>query len=208
MAKKELTPRRREILDFIVDYIDDNGYPPTVREIGQAVGLSSSSSVHFHLKALESSGYLQRDGSLTRAIRPILDEKASSDSTPGESHEIPVIGRVAAGEPIFAAENTEDLLTMPRTLFPDNDMFMLEVKGDSMIGAGILDGDYVIVHAQETAENGDIVVALMEDEATVKRFYRRQDHIELQPENESMDPIKVSDVQIVGRVRGVMRVMR
>ncbi|MFO7947504.1 MAG: transcriptional repressor LexA [Armatimonadota bacterium] len=209
MGKKELTPRRQEILDFIVSYIDDNGYPPTVREIGEKVGLSSSSSVHFHLKALEASGYLQRDGSLTRAIRPIVDDDdASSASTSSPLQEIPLIGRVAAGEPIFASQNTEDVLPMPATLFPDSDLFMLEIKGDSMINAGILDGDYVVVQAQETAENGDIIVALMQDEATVKRFYRRNDHIELQPENDDMEPIRASDVQVVGRVRGVVRRMR
>ncbi|MFP3904497.1 MAG: transcriptional repressor LexA [Armatimonadota bacterium] len=209
MGKKELTPRRQEILDFIVSYIDENGYPPTVREIGEKVGLSSSSSVHFHLKALEAAGYLQRDGSLTRAIRPIIDEDdASSASTSDSLQEIPLIGRVAAGEPIFAAENTEDTLPMPATLFPDSDLFMLEIKGDSMINAGILDGDYVVVQAQETAENGDIVVALMQDDATVKRFYRREDHIELRPENDEMQPIRASDVQVVGRVRGVVRRMR
>ncbi len=204
MAKKVLTPRRRRIIDYIKQHIQDNGYPPTVREIGQHVGLSSSSSVHFHLKALERAGYLERDGSLTRAIRPstLAQRTPASQRT---SRFIPVVGQVAAGEPVLATENIEEMLPMPDNLFPDKDTFMLRVKGDSMIETGILDGDYVIVQCQDTADNGDIVVALLDDEATVKRFYKHADHVELRPANEQMAPIRVSDVQVIGRVRGVLR---
>lgn len=203
MRTRTLTARRQQILDFIVDHIEENGYPPTVREIGEHVGLSSSSSVHFHLKALEESGHLQRDGSLTRAIRP----SGAHTRPSGEALEasIPLVGQVAAGEPILAAENVEELMPMPETLFPEHDLFMLRVKGNSMVNAGILDGDYVIVQCQATADNGDIVVALLDDEATVKRFYKRIDHFELRPENDAMDSFRVSEVQILGRVRGVLR---
>jgi len=204
MVRKALTARRQQILDFIVQHIRDNGYPPTVREIGQHVGLSSSSSVHFHLKALEAAGYLQRDGSLTRAIRPSTTTRQVPEVRPMGRH-IPLIGRVAAGEPILATENIEEMLPMPDNLFTGKDLFMLEVKGNSMINAGILDGDYVIVRCQDTAENGDIVVALLEDEATVKRFYKHSDHVELRLESDQMQPIQVSDVQVVGRVCGVLR---
>ena len=204
MVKKALTPRRQQILNFIIQHIRENGYPPTVREIGQDVGLSSSSSVHFHLKALEKAGHLERDGSLTRAIRPSAPRQEAPEVRPAGRH-IPLVGRVAAGEPILATENIEELLPMPDNLFTGKDLFMLEVKGNSMINAGILDRDYVIVRCQDTAENGDIVVALLEDEATVKRFYKHSDHVELRPESDQMQPIQVSDVQIVGRVCGVLR---
>ena len=202
MEKQVLTDRRRRILDFIDEHIAEHGYPPTVREIGQRVGLSSSSSVHFHLKALEDAGYLERDASLTRAIR-----KTGAAQDRG-SRSIPLVGRVAAGEPILATENVEEFIAMPGSLLPDGETFMLQVKGDSMEQAGILDGDYVIVQCRETAENGDIVVALLDDEATVKRFYRHSDHIELRPANDRYEPIIVGNVQVIGRVRGVVRQYR
>lgn len=208
MARTALTPRRRLILDFIVEHIRDNGYPPTVREIGAHVGLSSSSSVHFHLKALEQGGYLERDASLTRALRPNTDRVTTSAAAHRAQRMVPLVGRVAAGAPILATENIEELLPMPQMMFDEPDLFMLEVKGESMIGAGIMDGDYLIVQCRDSAEDGDIIVALLEEEATVKRFYRRADHIELRPDNDQMEPIRVSDVQIVGLVRGVLRRFR
>jgi repressor LexA len=207
MTKQPLTQRRQAILDFIVEHIEENGYPPTVREIGQCVGLSSSSSVHFHLKALEKGGYIQRDGSLTRAIRPNVSERETGDVR-DHVHEIPLVGRVAAGQPVLATENIEEMLPMPENLFPDEDLFMLEVTGDSMVNAGILDGDYVIVRCQDTAENGDIIVALLDDEATVKRLYVHADHIELRPENDNMASLRSSDVEVIGLVRGVVRRLR
>ena len=199
MDKKPLTQRRQRILDFIDEHIDEHGYPPTVREIGGRGGLSSSSSVHFHLKALEDAGYLERDATLTRAIR-----KTGSITERG-ARSIPLVGRVAAGEPILATQNIEDYIQMPGNLLPAGEAFMLQVKGDSMEQAGILDGDYVIVECRENADNGDIVVALLDDEATVKRFYKGPDHIELRPANDRYEPIIVNNVQIVGRVRGVVR---
>jgi repressor LexA len=212
VGSSELTPRRRQILDFIARTVQQRGYPPTVREIGAEVGLSSSSSVHFHLRVLEKAGYLQRDGSLTRALR-VSDPgepdaaKAQRDAAPLTSL-LPLVGRVAAGEPLFAAENVEQMIPVATELFGDGDLFILEVKGDSMIEAGILDGDLVVVSQQPTAEDGDIVVALLHDEATVKSFYRHEHHVELRPANSAMAPIFVDDVQIVGRVRGLIRSVR
>lgn len=205
MAEKPLSRRRRDILEFISATIKDRGYPPTVREIGDAVGLKSSSTVHFHLNVLQKMGLIERDGSLTRAIRP---RDADSDPAARPSKGVryaPLVGKVAAGQPIFAAENIEDTLTLPAELFPDGELFMLEVKGNSMIGAGILDGDLLVVQRQETAQNGDIVVALVEDEATVKRFFRHNGDIELRPENSEMESLFVKNVAILGRVRGVVR---
>jgi len=205
MAEKPLSKRRRDILEFISSTIRDRGYPPTVREIGDAVGLKSSSTVHFHLNVLQKLGLIERDGSLTRAIRP-RDAETAPPTRPSKGvRYAPLVGKVAAGQPIFAAENIEETLTLPAELFPDGDLFMLEVKGSSMIEAGILDGDLLVVQRQETAQNGDIVVALVEDEATVKRFFRHDDDIELRPENSQMESIFVKQVAILGRVRGVVR---
>lgn len=201
----ELTRRRRQILDFIARTARERGYPPTVREIGAEVGLSSSSSVHFHLRWLEEHGYLERDGSLTRALR-VADTLGDSPRAPGAL--VPLIGRVAAGEPIFASENIEQLMPAPTELFGDGDLFMLQVQGESMIDAGILDGDLVVVSQQPTAEEGEIVVALLGDEATVKYFHRRRNQIELRPANPAMKPILADEVQIIGRVRGVIRSLR
>lgn len=205
MASKDISARRQDILDFINLTIRQRGYPPTVREIGDAVGLKSSSTVHFHLNVLQKMGLIERDGSLTRALRA-RDGSPAAPSNPGKGvRYAPVLGRVAAGEPIFAAENIGDTLTLPAELFPDGDLFMLEVKGDSMIEAGILNGDLVVVQRQETARNGDIIVALLGDEATVKYYYRHEDEIELRPANSAMEPIMSRDVAVLGRVRGVIR---
>ncbi len=213
MGTSELTPRRRQILDFITRATQRRGYPPTVREIGAEVGLSSSSSVHFQLRALEKAGYLQRDGSLTRALRVSDPGGLGPRSSRGGravpvTSLLPLVGRVAAGEPLFAAENIERMVPVSSELFGEGDLFILEVKGDSMIEAGILDGDMVVVNQQATAEDGDIVVALLEDDATVKTFYRRRGRIELWPANSAMEPIVVDEVQVIGRVRGLIRAMR
>jgi len=201
MFSDDLSPRRQQILDCIVSTTRDRGYPPTVREIGQAVGLTSSSSVHFHLRALEKAGYLERDGSLTRALRP----RPFRQSQP--SRYVPLVGKVAAGAPILAEDNIEELVDVPGFLRRDDDDFVLRVQGDSMADAGIYNGDFIVVHSQDQAENGEIVVALVEDEATTKRFYRDGHPIRLEPENELYEPIIVNadEVQLVGKVVGVLR---
>lgn len=200
----DLTPRQREILRFIQSEVMKKGYPPSVREIGSAVGLSSSSTVHGHLGKLEEKGYIRRDPTKPRAIE-LVHERAISRK---EIIHVPVVGRVTAGEPILAVENIEDFFPMPKDFANYEDVFMLRVRGDSMIGAGILDGDYVVVRQQPHAENGDIVVALIGEEATVKRFFREADHIRLQPENPNLDPIRSTNVQILGKVVGVFRKVR
>jgi len=202
---EELTARQAEILHFIQKYIKEQGYPPSVRDIGKAIGLSSSSTVHGHLAQLEKKGYIRRDPSKPRAIE-ILGGKGYSDETRPTVY-VPLIGRIAAGEPIFAAENYEELLPLPQDFVRHNNVFMLSVSGNSMIDAGIFDGDYVIVKQQSTAENGDIVAALLSDEATVKRFYKEKEHIRLQPENSSYAPILSREVTILGKVVGLYRVI-
>ena len=202
----ELTASRRQILDFIATTSRERGYPPTVREIGAEVGLSSSSSVHFHLRWLEEHDYLQRDGSLTRALR-VIGSPADAPDTAATNY-VPLVGQVAAGEPIFASQNIEQLIPTSPYLFGEGELFMLEVKGDSMIDAGILDGDLVVVSSQPTAEDGEVVVALLDDEATVKYFHPHQDRVELRPANSAMSPIFTDNVQIVGRVCGVIRSLR
>jgi len=199
-----LTPRQREILSYIKREVLRRGYPPSVREIGQAVGLHSSSTVHGHLGRLEEKGYIRRDPTKPRAIELVNDP----DIVRKEIVNVPIVGRVTAGAPILAVENIEDFFPMPRDFASYEDVFMLKVRGDSMINAGILDGDYVVVRQQSHAQNGDIVVALIGDEATVKRFYNEGDHIRLQPENPSMQPIVANDVQILGKVVGVFRKVR
>jgi repressor LexA len=206
MSRDELTSRRKHILDFIVRATEENGYPPTVRDIGEAVGLKSSSTVHFHLKALEKAGYIERDGCLTRAIRFTGGGKADGRREP--MRYVPLVGRVAAGQPIFADQNIDEMLPLPDSLFPPGELFMLQVRGESMIEDGILDGDYVVVTRQNAAENGETVVAMIDDEATVKRFYRHPGHVELRPANSTMEPIIARSIQIVGRVCGVIRAMR
>ncbi|WP_029420411.1 transcriptional repressor LexA [Alicyclobacillus macrosporangiidus] len=209
----KLTRRQQAILDFIRKTVRDRGYPPSVREIGEAVGLASSSTVHGHLERLQAKGLLRRDPTKPRAIE-LLD--ASDDAERRPSAEVPagvvlapVVGRVTAGLPITAVENIEDYFPLPKDLARDADIFVLTVQGDSMVEAGILDGDYVIVRRQDWANNGDIVVAMTEeDEATVKRFFRERDHIRLQPENAAMEPLRYPTVKILGKVIGVFRAIR
>lgn len=199
----DLSPRQQKILEFIRNEVAVKGYPPSVREIGQAVGLSSSSTVHGHLGKLEELGYIRRDPTKPRAIE--LLEKAVPPVRKDIVY-VPIVGSVTAGTPVLAVENIEDFFPMPRNFTQyEEDVFMLKIRGDSMIEAGILDGDHVVVRSQDYAENGDIVVALLEDEATVKTFYREEHYIRLQPENASLEPIIVQDVQILGRVVGVFR---
>lgn len=199
---RDLTPRQREILEFIKREVQQRGYPPSVREIGQAVGLSSSSTVHGHLNKLEKKGYIRRDPTKPRAIE-LLDERARASRT--ELIYAPVVGRVTAGEPILAVENIETYFPLPKEFSGSGELFLLAVRGDSMRNAGILDGDYVIVRQQPEAVNGDIVVALIGEEATVKRFFKENGHIRLQPENEAYEPIIGTDIQVLGKVIGVYR---
>ncbi|MBA2876444.1 transcriptional repressor LexA [Thermaerobacillus caldiproteolyticus] len=204
----KLSKRQQQILDFIKKEVQTKGYPPSVREIGEAVGLASSSTVHGHLARLESKGYIRRDPTKPRAIE-ILDADFTSSMQKTNVVNVPIIGKVTAGQPITAVENIEDYFPLPeRFVSPEDHVFMLEVMGDSMIEAGILDGDYVIVRQQQSANNGDIVVAMTEEnEATVKRFFKEQDHIRLQPENPHLEPIIVRDVTILGKVIGVYRMI-
>jgi len=196
----ELSERQRQILEYIRKCVEEKGYPPSVREIGQAVGLSSSSTVHGHLNRLEQKGYIRRDPTKPRAI-----ELLSPQHRRVPYQQVPVVGRVTAGEPILAVENVETYVPVSKEIFGDDELFVLKVRGESMIEAGILDGDWVIVRRQATAENGDIVVARLDDEATVKRFYREQGKIRLQPENPTMEPIITDRVEILGLVVGLFR---
>jgi repressor LexA len=198
----DLSPRQIEILQYIQRITKEKGYPPSVREIGRAVGLSSSSTVHGHLAQLESKGYIRRDPSKPRAIE-ILDPDNHVDSCP--MIPVPLLGRITAGEPILATENIEEVISLPFPLVRHHDVFMLTVVGNSMIDAGIHDGDYVIVKRQSTAENCDIVAALLEEEATIKRFYRERDYVRLQPENPQYAPIYSREVIILGKVVGLYR---
>jgi repressor LexA len=202
--KRDLTDRQRQILDFIKTEVRKKGFPPTVRDIGEAVGLSSSSTVHSHLAALEAKGLIRRDPSKPRALEVIGHEDEARD-VDYNVRRLPLVGQVAAGAPILAAENIEQTMTLPVELVHDDSTFILKVKGDSMVEAGILDGDFVVVRQQATANNGEIVVAMIEDEATVKTFYREADRIRLQPQNSSMDPIYATDLSILGKVVAVFR---
>jgi len=204
MARGKISAKQQEILEYIKETILKKGYPPAVREICEAVHLKSTSSVHSHLEALERNGYIRRDPTKPRAIE-ILDDVFGLARR--EMVQIPVVGAVAAGQPILAEENIEDYFPVPADLLPNAETFMLRVKGESMINAGIFDGDRVIVEQTPTAHNGEIVVALVEDSATVKRFYKEDGHYRLQPENDSMSPIIVSEVSILGRVIGLFRLM-
>ncbi|ADQ46076.1 SOS-response transcriptional repressor LexA [Caldicellulosiruptor bescii] len=201
--KKQLTKKQEEILEFIKKRIKEKGYPPAVREICEATGLKSTSTVHGHLTRLEKKGYIRRDPSKPRAIE-IVDEEFYVHRNVVQ---LPLVGKVTAGEPILAVENIEETMTLPYDLVGTEDAFLLRVRGDSMIEAGIFDNDIIIVRRQNVAENGDIVVALIDDEATVKRFYKEHDHIRLQPENKAMEPIIVKDVKILGKVIGLIRRM-
>ena len=202
MSQGKISAKQKEILEFIKDQILTRGFPPSVRDICEAVHLKSTSSVHAHLETLEKNGYIRRDPTKPRAIE-ILDD--TFNLTRREVTNVPLVGRVAAGEPILAQENIENYFPIPVEMLPNNNTFMLTVKGESMINAGILDGDYVLVEEQHTASNGDMVVALIEDGATVKTFYKEEGVIRLQPENDFMDPIIVRNVQILGKVIGVFR---
>jgi repressor LexA len=201
----DLTKRQQEIFDFIKRYSENNGYPPTVRDIGKAVGLASSSTVHAHLANLEKLGLLRRDPTKPRAME--LLDRASAAVREAVRPGLPLLGQVAAGTPILAEENVEEYIETPRACGGDSGEYLLRVRGESMKNAGILDGDLVVVRRQETARDGEIIVALVEEEATVKRFFREGDHIRLQPENETMAPILVRDVSVLGRVVGLMRSM-
>ena len=202
MAYGKITTKQREILEFIKHEIINKGYPPAVREVCEAVHLKSTSSVHSHLESLEKNGYIRRDPTKPRAIE-IMDE--NFNLTRREVVHVPIVGSVAAGQPILAVENIESYFPVPAEMMPNHESFMLKVIGESMINAGIFDGDQVLVQKQPTAENGDIVVALIDDSATVKTFYKEADHIRLQPENDAYDPIILTDCMIVGKVFGVFR---
>ena len=202
MAQGKISKKQQEILEYIKNQILQRGFPPAVREICEAVNLKSTSSVHSHLETLEKNGYIRRDPTKPRAIE-ILDD--TFNLTRREMVNVPIIGQVAAGQPILAEENIEDYFPFPVERMPNKQTFLLKVKGESMINAGILDGDYVLVEQDATASNGDMVVALVEDSATVKTFYKEEGVFRLQPENDFMDPIIVKEVSILGKVIGVMR---
>jgi repressor LexA len=210
-----LTQRQREVYEFVVSYVDSHGYPPTVREIGEAVGLASPSTVHAHLANLERAGYLRRDPTKPRALELTKRERTAAGASVtvpdvGEVRVLPLVGEIAAGGPLLAEENVEEHLAVPDTLSRGGEEFLLRVKGESMVEAGILDGDYVVVQRQQTARDGEIVVALAgqdeaADEATVKRFFREKGRVRLQPENSAMEPLYPEHVSILGRVVGVFR---
>jgi repressor LexA len=201
MVELNLTKRQQEIFDFIKRYSAKHGYPPTVRDIGKAIGLTSSSTVHAHLANLEKVGLLRRDPSKPRAIEVLVDKAKQVVSPDG----LPLVGQVAAGQPVLAEENIEDYVPVPDIAGGEQGEFLLRVKGDSMKDAGILDGDHVVVRRQAAARNGEIVVALVGEDATVKRFFKENDHIRLQPENDQMEPIRTRELDLVGRVVGVCR---
>ena len=204
---ESLTKRQQQVYDFIETYVINKGYGPTVREIGEAVNLSSPSTVHVHLKTLEDKGYIVRDPLKSRSIA--LAHKPETSSFGGVGSEktlqLPLVGRVAAGEPIYAEENIEEVITLPTEIVGDAASFLLTVRGESMVEAGINDGDYVVVKEQQTAHNGEIIVALIDDGATVKRFYKETEYIRLQPENSSMKPILTKTCSIIGKVVAVLR---
>ena len=202
MAYGKITPKQQEILDFIKSEILSKGYPPAVRDICEAVHLKSTSSVHSHLETLEKNGYIRRDPTKPRAIE-IMDD--SFNLSRREVVNVPMVGTVAAGQPILAQEHIEGYFPIPAEYMPNTDCFMLKVKGESMINAGIFDGDKVLVHKQSVAENGELVVALVDDSATVKTFYKEDGHFRLQPENDTMDPIIVDNVDVLGKVVGLFR---
>lgn len=206
-----LTARQQEIWQFLVDYVDRHGYPPTVREIGEAVGLASPSTVHAHLANLERAGLLRRDPTKPRALDLIGHRRESRGDEPAELHKLPLLGQIAAGGPLLAEQNIEDEIAVPEPLGRNAD-FLLRVKGESMINAGILDGDILVVQRAQDARNGEIVVALagddeLADEATVKTFYREGNRVRLQPENDALEPIYADFVQILGKVTGVFRTL-
>lgn len=211
MDMRRLSPRQQHILEYIHQYVREHGYPPSVREIGRAVGLKSSSTVHGHLARLEAHGFLRRDASKPRAIELLhipghrrRTGGAGAARAPRVRH-VPLLGRVAAGQPILAVQDPESTFPLPSAWVGDEPVFMLRVQGDSMIDAGILSGDLLVVRQQDTAADGDIVVALLDDDVTVKRFFREAQRIRLQPANQHMEPIYTNQVRILGRVIGLMR---
>ena len=215
MPKGKLGKRQIAIYDFIRTYTDEHGYPPSVREIGAAVGLASPSTVHMHLKVLEESGLIKRDSKKPRTIE-VMDDRADKDDSQQPLAEVtedvasnvirlPLVGRVAAGVPILAEQNVEETLALPTSVVGDASSFVLRVRGESMINAGIFDGDYIVVKEQHDAHDGEIVVALLDDSATVKTFYRERDRVRLQPENDMMSPIYVENPVILGRVTALIR---
>ena len=204
MSRSTITQKQQEILEYIKESILSRGYPPAVREICEAVHLRSTSSVHAHLETLEKKGYIRKDPSKPRTIE-IVDDTFNLPRR--EISHVPMIGRVVAGEPILAEQNISDYFPFPADLLPNQETFMLKVRGDSMINVGIFDGDNLLVAKQNTASNGEIVVAMVDDSATVKRFYKEDGHYRLQPENDSMDPIIVDSVEILGKVKGLIRMM-
>ncbi|MBP3893309.1 MAG: transcriptional repressor LexA [Atopobiaceae bacterium] len=215
MARDRLSKRQQAIYDYICSYTKERGYPPSVREIGSAVGLASPSTVHMHLKVLQERGLIKRDSKKPRTIEVVSGssestadgQKLVSPTQNASTNEmrLPLIGRVAAGAPILAEQNVEETLTLPTSIVGDSSSFILRVRGESMINAGIFDGDYIVVKEQRDAHDGEIVVALIDDSATVKTFYRERDRIRLQPENDTMDPIYVTDPVILGRVTALIR---
>lgn len=217
MPKEKITKRQQQAFDFICTFTAAHGYPPSVREIGTAIGLSSPSTVHSHLHKLEEAGYIKRDPNKPRTIEICEDAKTRAKQSPKlvevkqdvntNSVTLPLVGRVAAGLPILAEQNVEEVMTLPTNVVGDSSSFILRVRGESMINAGIFDGDYIVVREQHDAHNGEIVVALIEDSATVKTFYREKDRIRLQPENDTMEPIYAINPTILGRVTGLFRSM-
>ena len=213
MARGKIGRRQLAIYDFICSYSEEHGYPPSVREIGAAVGLASPSTVHMHLKALEEQGLIRRDSKKPRTIEVVSKQDADDAehlASPSEDVarnviSLPLVGRVAAGVPILAEQNVEETLSLPISLVGSSSSFVLRVRGDSMINAGIFDGDYIVVKEQHDARDGEIVVALIDDSATVKTFYRERDRIRLQPENDAMEPIYVKNPTILGRVTALVR---
>jgi repressor LexA len=207
-----LTGRQQEIWNFLVEYVEGHGYPPTVREIGDAVGLASPSTVHAHLANLERAGLLKRDPTKPRALELVGQRRREPTGGERETHVLPLVGEIAAGGPLLAEENIEDYVPVPEPISRGGQEFLLRVKGDSMVNAGILDGDIVVVSRQQTAQNGDIVVALAgddegADEATVKRFFRENGRVRLQPENDALEPIYARHVAVLGKVIGVFRTL-
>ena len=205
MAQGKISAKQQEILDYIKSQILERGFPPAVRDICEAVHLKSTSSVHSHLETLEKNGYIRRDSTKPRAIE-ILDE--AFNFTRREMVNVPIVGRVAAGEPLLAEQNIEEYYPIPVEFVPNSECFMLKVRGESMINAGILDGDYVVVEKKNTASNGEMVVALIDDGATVKTFYKEEGIIRLQPENDNMEPFILESVDILGKVIGVFRFLK
>lgn len=217
MTARKLSKRQTQILEFVRAYAGEHGYPPSVREIGAACGLASPSTVHVHLKVLQDAGYIRRDPNKPRALEVVGMEhggvaEATAQAVPATSAEVtssavslPLVGRVAAGTPILAEQNIEDSLVLPTSIVGSASSFVLRVRGDSMIGAGIMNGDYIVVREQHEAHNGEIVVALIDDSATVKTFYREEGRVRLQPENPNLAPIYVTNPRILGRVTAVIR---